>query len=432
MAAPSRIIEKVGGYKVGGDMRRKKGMFTGRTLRGYKPDPDSPSKLDEALKFNQGLKLTEGTDTSNLMDMMDLSGYKKEQKVKDVEILTANLINADGWLSVPMGAAYWHQPQYNAASHFTVNLIRQLLHLNLIEMKPGYQDKSVSRYTRIKATDQLLAYCPVLPDQVIYEPVNLVEVRDWDGNLIPYRETARTHEVKKKLQTVNDVNGAAEILRGPEVYKAYMVAKFKQKLTLYGRLHTSGFHHVQGLSEIKRAELTINGDPVIELDFSALHPNLMYASVGIQYPLDGDPYTVLHSDEEARPYLKQLLLYLLNSKDFIQAEQAGNNYLYEHHTERKQLKKIGITNARPLMEAYDREHSPINHFFCNGKETGLRVMNLDAKIALDIVYDYAKKGIPILAVHDSFIVQQQYQDLLRDTMLHRYQQHTKGFTINIK
>lgn len=183
---------------------------------------------------------------------------------------------------------------------------------------------------------------------------------------------------------------------------------------------------------MQRAELIINGDQVVELDFSALHPNLLYSAEGIQYPLDKDPYQIFNFHPLARPYLKQLLLYLLNSENFIKAEKAGNYFLKENKSEAKRLRGIGIKKARPLLEAYFREHEAIAHYFCSGKETGLRIMNLDARIALDVVYDFAKQGIPILSVHDSFIVQQQYHNQLRATMQHRYYQHTKGFNINIK
>jgi hypothetical protein len=123
---------------------------------------------------------------------------------------------------------------------------------------------------------------------------------------------------------------------------------------------------------------------------------------------------------------------LLNSKDFTQAERAGNYWLRNHPQERKQLKGHGITRSRPLLEAFMETHEPINQHFCTGKETGLRIMNKDARICLDIVYDFTKQRIPILSVHDSFIVQQQFKDLLRDTMQKWYEQHTKGFEIRIK
>ena len=48
------------------------------------------------------------------------------------------------------------------------------------------------------------------------------------------------------------------------------------------------------------------------------------------------------------------------------------------------------------------------------------VQNLDAKIALNVVWNFAKKGIPCLPVHDSFIVAKQYKEELKTIMQHSY------------
>lgn len=411
----------------------KENIFKGRIARGAKDLKDSPSRLGRSINFDHGLTLPDDIDLSKLVKVLSISGYKQEQKLQDLRILLANLIQADGKpISLPIHNNYWHRPQYNAASAYTIDLVEQLQNLKIIDVKAGFHTEQNSRITRIWATDLLKQYCPKFHDMVIYEPVNLVELRDWTGKLLPYKETAWTWRVKDILKLVNTVNGAADIRRGNEAYKAFLIAVYKQKFTLYGRLHTRGFHHVQGLSEDKRSELTIDGQPVIELDFSALHPNLLYSSIGVQY--EGDPYQVVHEDPITRPYLKQLLLCLLNAKDFTQAERAGNKYLNldMKPRERKALKAIGITRARPLLEAFTEAHQPISSFFCSGKETGLRTMNKDSKIALDVINDFAKQNIPILCVHDSFLVQTQFRDQLRDTMRRRYKQHTKGFDIYIK
>ena len=199
---------------------------------------------------------------------------------------------------------------------------------------------------------------------------------------------------------------------------------------MYGRLHTRGYRHYQGLNEEERAEITINGDPVVELDYSGMHPHLLYAKEGIQF--FGDPYAIVDHQLEARPFLKQILLCLLNSKDELTAERAGNYWLARNHKERNALYDIGITRARPIIDAFKQVHKPIAHHFCNGKKTGMRIMNLDAKIALDVVDHFAKQEIPILAIHDSFIVQEQYKDELKRTMQRIYRKHTKGFRIPVK
>lgn len=61
------------------------------------------------------------------------------------------------------------------------------------------------------------------------------------------------------------------------------------------------------------------------------------------------------------------------------------------------------------MEKLLSVHQPIAKYFCKGKQTGMRIMNRDSKIALEIIDYFAKQDIPILVIHDSFIVQEQYR-----------------------
>jgi len=98
---------------------------------------------------------------------------------------------------------------------------------------------------------------------------------------------------------------------------------------------------------------------------------------------------------------------------------------------REELKHIGIRQARPIIDAFKKAHAPIAKYFCNGKKTGMKVMNKDARIALDIVWHFVKQNIPVLPVHDSFIVQCQYEDELRLVMQQKYMKHTGGFRCRI-
>ena len=123
---------------------------------------------------------------------------------------------------------------------------------------------------------------------------------------------------------------------------------------------------------------------------------------------------------------------MVNSKDEISAEKAANYWLYNNHDQREELNNIGIKSARPLIAQFRKALQPIQHYFCNGSETGLRLMNLDSRIALDIIDHFAKQDIPILAIHDSFIVQSKYKDELWHVMESTYEKHTNGFKCKIK
>jgi hypothetical protein len=358
-------------------------------------------------------------------------GYKSEQKQKDFEILLANLLyQTKKPISISLNRNSWRKTKYNHVSYFIIDLIYYLQNKGLIQMKIGTNIKNEPpRITRIYATEKLLQAFPEYKTGVLMKPSELVILKDKKGILKDYKDTAETWRIRTILQRINDVNSKVDIKYNNSKLYANLVAIFIERFTWYGRLHTKGFRHYQGLSGDERKEIMINGDTTIELDFSGLHPYLLYASEGIQY--SGDPYSILDKRPEARPFLKEILLCMLNAKDEITAERAANNWLYKNHSEREQLISIGITRARPLINRFFEIHKSIAHYFCKGKVTGLQIMNKDSKIALDVIDYFAKKNIPILSIHDSFIVQRQHRNKLYIVMKNVYQKHT-GFTIKIK
>ncbi len=391
--------------------------------------------LENSINFNQSLRLDDkGREAvKHLFDPLyqGVSLYKREQKHLDLEILIANLIKAKHRaVSISLNRNTWKAGQYSRASYFIMELVKVLERTGYIKMKKGHNYENKARMSRIWATEKLLQYIPEFHSAVIYDPKELVELRDDKGKLKEYKNTAETHRIRKILQLTNAVNGKADIRYGKYKLNPCLLAVFNRKFTLYGRLHTRGHRHYQSFSEQERAEITINQQPVIELDYSGLHPHLLYAKEGIQF--FGDPYSIVDNRPEVRPFLKTILLCMLNAKDETHAERAANYWLFNNHDEREVLKGIDITKARPLMEAFKKAHAKINHYFCTGKETGLKIMNLDAKIALDVIQHFAKQDIPILAVHDSFVVQEQYKDELFQVMKKVYQQKTGGFRIRVK
>lgn len=390
--------------------------------------------LNKAIPFNSSLRLN-GNQKEKLNSILTLCGLsRRKENYINLEILVANLLLKRDIrpIYVSLNTLDWKITRYNRAGETTIKIMDRLQKLEYIEMKKGYTNEQESRMSRIWPTKKLLDYFPKYPNDVISNLVEVVELRDDKGNLIEYKDTARTRKIRKILERVNEVNQSANIqYNGFKRYTLHtsLVAIFIRKFTLYGRLHTKGYRHYQGLSSDERREITINDERVVELDFSGLHPNLLYAKEGIQ--LDEDPYNIL-DEGPVRIFLKHILLCMLNSKDELSAEKSANYWLYNNPSKRSYLNNWGITSARPLMTAFREAHKPIEHYFCNGSETGLRIMNLDSRIALDIIDHFATQNIPILAIHDSFIVQEKYKDELCHTMERIYEKHTNGFKCKIK
>jgi hypothetical protein len=367
-----------------------------------------------------------------LFDSLELStGYKENQKQDDFEILLANLFSQT---RKPIKISrnrndYEQNNRYNKAGYFTIDLIDMLFERKLIDMEKGHNYKPAPRMTRIWAEKSLLELFPEYRQGVILKPKELVILKDGKGKLKPYKDTAETRRIRAILAHVNELNGMTDIKYHNYKLNAFLTAVFIERFTLYGRLHTRGFRHYQGFDKDERAEITINGDSTHEWDYCGLGPNLLYASIGRQY--SGDPYSVIDDRPAVREFLKTILICLINAKDEITAEKAANNWLHENPTGQKALAKIGITKARPLIDRFMEVHQPISDCFCKGKKTGLKIMNKDSKIALDVIKHFADQKIPILAIHDSFIVQEKYQQELYKVMKAMYKKHT-GFRIKVK
>ena len=57
-------------------------------------------------------------------------------------------------------------------------------------------------------------------------------------------------------------------------------------MSLGGRFYSS----IQNMKSEARKYLRFDGDPVIEIDYSSIHPTMIYDFEGLN--LDGDPYTI--------------------------------------------------------------------------------------------------------------------------------------------
>ena len=398
--------------------------------------------------------------------------YKLEQKKNDLDILLANLIkehaingqvvqNPHKVIKVIAFSSNRNHYSYTRywfikCSAFTIDLKNGLEKKRMAEFKKwfNYPNKSRSYLGRLWPTRKLLELFGNQP-VVIKKYPPLIQIKGDDDKFIDFKKTdkVKIHRIEKILKMVNKVNAEAEIelvQKNGEMLKlnTALHTVFRNKTTLGGRLYTSGHNHYQQFSGEERARITINGDDVVELDYSALHPRLLYAKEGIQYGKDNDPYADVNPVLVFRPWLKIILLSLLNSKtrniargaawEWLNPDYANKLFTSLSHKQKKRVSKIsrikneGYYDATPFIGAFYEKHKPINKYFCKGKETGRRLQNQDGQIALQIVNHFGKQGIPILAIHDSFVVQRQHKDELNTVMQRQYTRHTGGFKCPIK
>jgi len=85
-------------------------------------------------------------------------------------------------------------------------------------------------------------------------------------------------------------------------------------------------------------------------------------------------------------------------------ESIGKGAKSEH------LSKLASTVFADVYDLAIERHSAIESYF--GSDAGSQLMRTESRIALDVLFHFAAKGVPVLGVHDSFIVPHSHRDEL--------------------
>jgi len=161
----------------------------------------------------------------------------------------------------------------------------------------------------------------------------------------------------------------------------------KGSFDLGGRL----FAPIQNYTKQTRKYFYLSGEPTIEIDYSSIHPYMLYHAKGLEFSGD-DPYAIEGFDRDA---VKVAFNVMLNKEAFRADKSVA-----------KTIRKVvdcDIDTAEALEAAIQDLHSPIAHHFNTG--IGLTLQRRDSDIALLVINTFVNElNRPIICVHDSFIV----------------------------
>ena len=127
-----------------------------------------------------------------------------------------------------------------------------------------------------------------------------------------------------------------------------------------------------------------------------------------------DPYALsLESNftqEESRKITKGLILTAINAKDRKSAFQAFREDQEKGTAEKR------LTNAELsiILDAFCSNNQPIEHHLC--KDMGVKLMAMDGRITAKVINHFTAIKVPVLTVHDSYLIDIEYQKELHDVM----------------
>lgn len=176
-----------------------------------------------------------------------------------------------------------------------------------------------------------------------------------------------------------------------------------------------------------RKHLYIDGKPTVEYDYAATHFMMLYNLKGVQ--LRKDPYMVAKNmSKQMRKIYKTVGFIALNAKSKVSALKA----LWKHFNkdENKELLPENSKEDRlHFIDSFIKHNKKIESVLY--KEKCHMLTNYDSKIAHDILMHFANKGILVLCVHDSFIIQRRYaKELFK--MMKKFYKDRFGFNPKIE
>ncbi|SFM09515.1 hypothetical protein [Methylorubrum salsuginis] len=337
-------------------------------------------------------------------------------------ILAAACIAADEapfgdawWISYSRRKAFYEGQQRYQGLPYTYErvtaAIAEGVALGLLEeerAKPGAHLAKDPRQSRFRATRDLLSSFQDSPFEYRRRPSPIM-LRDADGQPIPLPTTQAVQRLRREMEALEPYFGSIRLTLGQgdgwEYAKRTLRARSdrtggwanvtpepclhpvrifsRASMSKGGRLY-AWYHQ---LPSARRAECLINGEIIVEPDFSALHPRLLHALKGVE--MRHDPYEVA---ECPRPHAKRALNTLINARSRMQAAAS----LFHHPSFPKDRAYV-----QRVMRAVEKRNPVIRSFL--GSDAGIDLMAIDSRMALDVVKGCAKLSIPVLPVHDSFV-----------------------------
>ena len=280
------------------------------------------------------------------------------------------------------------------------------------------------------ATDKLITAClgqAIWP--VLFESIWM---RNLQGYTCDYDDDEQTRHMRSEIDAINRHMDAYQLgIDVPDVLKTdrYLIVphvsnKTNNRCNIYlpnkrihlrrvfcrGSFDCGGrlYGPWQNIPSDYRKRLTINGEPVTEPDFKCLHAQMLYAMVGRTIDENFDPYQA--DGDFHRLAGKLALLIGVNARTNKAATYALAGAIQK---ERKE-DFLDISYAAAILRRIRGINEPITQFI--GSDQGVKLQRIDGDLAIRVIQACMRDGIPVLPVHDSFIVPKRYESRAEEHM----------------
>ena len=425
------IMIKIG-QDPGEDLRNSKHVDFNTNLFGDKSKKIIKSILDE-IKSNK----------------LEFSVVNKKE---NISVLIANLyriirLELRDYCHAPMNPKYFKEKNigkltkgkigYNGWSA-AVKIFKQLDYVQVIKGKEGW-------LSRIKYTDKfynnVIEKFKLNPQDILKTKPNIIKTKTIISKTPPsinktnnkktkekinivkteveVKNSRRTYQVIKRVENYNKLLLDTDIVPGKMDVMAQSRTSFenrtytrrfvKSNLQLGGRFYGP---YWQTLPKKYRKLIKINGEEVVELDYNAMHLHLLYSKLNKSlydyYPFNKDPYAI---PEYNRKIVKLVFTACINENCTRKnINHVGGQQVSEGLPD---LFEEGLP-YREMVDSLGKNHPEVAPLFYS--EIGYEISYMESRVTDYIVTVLTKHKIPVLSIHDSFVVVKSKVSFLRTIM----------------
>ena len=384
------------------------------------------------------------------------SSLKIQFKVLILDLYVSHLEDPLQWIGMHQSPSHFEgvNSRYNSLhiSPILITYRQQLDELGWIEFKRGRYSRENPKWnfvSRLRASSWLqdqFSSLSLIADDIGYAPNReciILNDKDYDDDKtfpIAYSDTDATLRMRDILSSYNSLLEKTHVdiasLEEPVIWREVKTkqgyrplpvrisqeSKFVRRIFSRGRWDLHGRFYGgfwQQVSEDLRKGIFINGNPTIEVDYKALHVTLLYAQFLNEqkvWPYGEDPYDLDVQLSQSVPRdvqrkrVKSLVLQAINAN----SRKAAFSAFRDNAKSGTPEKKLTNEYLERLLNAFLEEHPELHEFIAT--DTGVNLMRLDSDITEEIIRIMTDKGIPVLTIHDSYIVERHRFADLRTAM----------------
>lgn len=246
-------------------------------------------------------------------------------------------------------------------------------------------------------------------------------LRNEYGKAIDYQDNKNIKKARKIVEKLNKINELYDIRDGEGNTMTNIYSRiFNKDFEHGGRYFHSDALKIKNKKTKARLDITINGEQVVEIDFSNLHYRI--TSLMEQISMENLPLDVYMDilperlqDEDHRELIKLSINILFNSTTEDSADRAINKEITKFKLQGWNIDKSLNTGKKVREHIYSMTPDFIK-CYCRSDSFGLALQNADSWLAQRVIEKFVEDMKPILPIHDSFVVRMSDVGMLENAM----------------